>query len=75
MRRLIYTICSKNLTNKFFVRKFSVNERKFIKCKEAQNIWKKFLVLGSNKYTQKFQPNVYDANCCLQTLETNFSKF
>ena len=41
MMRLIYTICSKNLANKDFHKIFSENDRKFIRCKEANSIWEK----------------------------------
>ena len=56
--RLIYTICSKNLTNTDFHEIFPANDGKFIRCKEAKNICKKVLVLGSkNTGTRKYPEN------------------
>lgn len=69
MKISIYTICSKNFTNKDF-HEISTNDWKFISCKEAEKASPKRLLLGSEnarmlKYSQKFSQNVYDRNCCV----------
>ena len=74
MMRLIYTICSKNLANKDFHKIFSENDRKLIRCKEANSIWEKKLVsrsksAGTHKYPENFPQTFMTGTSVLKCLK------
>ena len=69
MIRLIYTIFSKNSTDKNFHMNFSANDRKFGRKKS-------FLFLQKCRdplVARKFPQNVYDRNYYIQTFKATFS--
>ena len=57
--RVIYTIWSKNLTNKVFYENFSANDRKFIRCKETKNICKKLFSFRVKKLWDRQIPRKF----------------